>query len=85
MYEWLPYNGRYLEEVPADDAERRAWLRQQLDPRLRRAADLYRDQLLGRYGPDKGGQVRYVEAFEVCEYGSPLTEENQKQLFPFFE
>jgi LmbE family N-acetylglucosaminyl deacetylase len=85
MYEWLPYNGRYLEEVPADDAERRAWLRQRLDPRLRRAADLYRDQLLERYGPDKGRQVRYVEAFEVCEYGSPLTEENLKLLFPFFD
>jgi LmbE family N-acetylglucosaminyl deacetylase len=85
MYEWLPYNGRYLEEVPAGDAERRAWLRQRLDPRLRRAADLYREQLLKRYGPHKGQQVRYVEAFEACEYGSPLTVENQTLLFPFFD
>lgn len=36
MYEWLPYNGRYLEEVPADESERRAWLRQRLDQRMRR-------------------------------------------------
>src|SRR5689334_10381543 len=27
VYEWLPYNGRYLDQVPADPGARRAWLR----------------------------------------------------------
>jgi hypothetical protein len=34
------------------------------------------------YGPQRGA-VRYVEAFEPCEYGSPLNEENRRRLFPF--
>jgi LmbE family N-acetylglucosaminyl deacetylase len=84
MYEWLPYNGRYLEQVPADVTQRRAWLRQRQDARLRRAADLYRPQLVERYGEERGRQVQYAEAFEVCEYGSPLTEENRQTLFPVF-
>ena len=28
--------------------------------------------------------VRYAEAFEACEYGSPLSGENVPRLFPFF-
>ena len=50
MYEWLPYNGRYLEEVPTGESDRRAWLRQRLDQRMRRQADLYRAQLVKFYG-----------------------------------
>lgn len=84
FYEWLPYNGRYLEEVPADPSERRAWLRSRAEPRLRRVADLYRAQLIEHYGAERGRQVQYAEAFEVCEYGAPLTEENRGRLFPFF-
>src|SRR6516164_8757202 len=35
FYEWLPFNGRYLDQVPAGDAERRAWLGERLRKRLR--------------------------------------------------
>ncbi|GIX06100.1 MAG: hypothetical protein KatS3mg115_0503 [Candidatus Poribacteria bacterium] len=28
VYEWLPYNGGYLDEVPFDPQERREWLPQ---------------------------------------------------------
>jgi len=82
MYEWLPYNGLYLEQVPADRAARRSWLRQFLDSRLRQDADLFREKLSELYGPEKGAAVRYAEAFEGCEYGSPLSGENVARLFP---
>ncbi|MBX3013233.1 MAG: PIG-L family deacetylase [Caldilineaceae bacterium] len=84
VYEWLPYNGRYLEEVPAALPQRRAWLRQRLEPRLQRQADLYREQLIDLYGAERGQRVQYAESFEACEYGTPLTVENRQQLFPFF-
>lgn len=84
MYEWLPYNGGYLEEVPADVSQRRAWLRERLDGRMRSVADQYRDKLIELYGEERGRQVKYAEAFEGCEYGSPLTEQNRARLFPFF-
>lgn len=83
VYEWLPYNGRYLEEVPDTVEERRAWLRQRLEPRLRRQADLYRALLIARYGEAKGQQIQYAESFEACEYGAPLTAEMAARLFPF--
>jgi len=83
VYEWLPYNGRYLEEVPDGAAARRAWLRQRLEERLRRQADLYRTQLIARYGEAQGRQIRYAESFEACEYGAPLTAALAAQLFPF--
>lgn len=83
VYEWLPYNGRYLEEVPADPDERFQWLRSRYEARLRRVADLYRDRLIERYGAERGRQVQYAEAFEACEYGSPLTADAQAHLFPF--
>lgn len=83
VYEWLPYNGRYLDQVPADPAARRVWLRQYMDARMRRDADRYRDLLIARYGEQAGRAVRYAEAFEGCEYGAPLTEQNIGRLFPF--
>lgn len=84
MYEWLPYNGQYLDEVPEDPQHRRDWLRTRLEPRLRRVADLYRDRLIEDYGEERGQQIQYAEAFEVCEYGAPLTEELRRKLFPFY-
>jgi LmbE family N-acetylglucosaminyl deacetylase len=83
VYEWLPYNGRYLEEVPADLASRRNWLRSRYEARLRRAAELYRAQLIQLYGVQRGQAVQFAEAFEACEYGLPLTESNRSALFPF--
>ena len=85
VYEWLPYNGRYLDQVPATPDERRAWLGQQRSYRFRQAADLYRDKLVAVYGEERGRAVQHAEAFEACEYGTPLSDENRSRLFPFFD
>jgi LmbE family N-acetylglucosaminyl deacetylase len=79
-------------EAPPDPTERRAWLRERFELRLRHLADLYRDQLIEFYGEEKGRQIKYAEAFEACEYGRlpmhigpTLTDEKRKQYFPFFD
>jgi len=79
-------------ESPDDPAERRAWLRKRLEPRLSHVASLYRDKLIEFYGEEKGQQITYAEAFEVCEYGrlpmdiGPiLSDDERKRLFPFFD
>lgn len=84
FYEWLPYNGRQLDQVPAGEGERREWLRKRWEPYMLRNATLYRGLLERQYGAERAAQVRYAEAFEGCEYGSALTQENIRQLFPFF-
>ena len=42
----------------------------------------YRDKLVERYG-EKGETVLFAEAYEVSEYGSPLTDEIMKKVFTF--
>ena len=79
VYEWLPYNALRENEVPASEKDRRAWLEERYAARMRADADRFRELLIKRYGSDRGQKVVYAEAFEGCEYGSPLRED----LFPF--
>lgn len=83
MYEWLPYNYGILSEVPESEEERRKWLAKQYKPTFAEVADRFRNELLERYGEDHGSEIQYAEAFEECEYGGDLTEENKEVLFPF--
>jgi LmbE family N-acetylglucosaminyl deacetylase len=83
FYEWLPYNAGYLDQVPVGDAERRAWLGERMRRRIAPLADRYRDLLLRIYAPLRGTEVRYIEAFEVSEYGAPLDAAAWRRLFPF--
>ncbi|MBN1642212.1 MAG: PIG-L family deacetylase [Anaerolineae bacterium] len=83
FYEWLPYNAGVADQVPEGDAERRAWLAQVRDARMRRVAERYRARLIERYGEARGGAVQYAEAFEICEYGAALDAAALERLFPF--
>ncbi len=83
MYEWLPFNRGELDQVPATDAERRAWLGK--TRMMRSDADPYRDKLIEIYGNETGNKIRYCEAFQDSGYGSPLTKENIIYYFPFLK
>ena len=83
FYEWLPSNAGYLDDVPLGAAERRRWLAERIARRLRPLAGRYRDLLVQTYGPERGPKIRYIEAFEVSEYGAPLDEAARTRLFPF--
>lgn len=83
FYEWLPFNAGHLDEVPEDEAARRAWLADRIHRRLRPLADRYRDLVVKTYGPERGNAVRYIEAFEVSEFGAPLDAPALARLFPF--
>jgi hypothetical protein len=45
-------------------------------------ADRYRSKLIEIYGPDKAKEIKYAEAFELCEYGRRPSREELKRLFP---
>lgn len=79
FYEWLPWIGGYADEVPSGSAERKTWLREKrwgsVSPALVPALEKW-------YGNPKASQATYVEAFEVCEYGSRPSEADIKRLFP---
>jgi N-acetylglucosamine malate deacetylase 1 len=81
FYEWLPYNGGYLDQVPRDDAGRRQWLAARIRSRLHTAADRFGALLTEVYGASSGKRVEYLEAFEACEYGAPLDAAANSRLF----
>lgn len=81
MYEWLPWIGGYIEEVPERPEARRAWLeeryraRSNISPAVRAALEKW-------YGPERAQQVQHAEAFEIAEYGHQPSDEEIRRLFP---
>jgi hypothetical protein len=66
------------EKVPQDPAARKAWLRaERSNPRLN---DEAKASFAKWYGAAK--TPKYLEAFEICEYGRRPTEDEIRQLFP---
>jgi LmbE family N-acetylglucosaminyl deacetylase len=76
------YEGIYPTD-PAGRQKRRDEVRQSLARRYANMATQYRDVLTKYYGADRAKNVKYAQAFEVCEYGRRPTEAELKQLFPF--
>lgn len=74
----------FMKPIPKDDAGRKAWVIQTHGARYAAVANRFREALVKWYGDKRGKDVRYAEAFEVCEYGRRPTPEELKKLFPFF-
>ncbi|MFQ6036235.1 MAG: PIG-L deacetylase family protein [Sedimentisphaerales bacterium] len=73
--------------IPKNDAEMQAALkrlRRGFGNRFAATANKYRDKLIELYGQKKGRQIKYAEAFQVCEYGRRPSLAELKKLFPFF-
>ena len=82
MYEWLPWIGGDLSEVPEGAQERIQWLAKTRAGNV--SADM-RKSLEKWYGPQKAAEVKYAEAFEVCEYGTQPDEAMIRRLFPMLK
>ena len=79
FYEWLPWIGRNTDEVPEGKSERLDWLKKTrgsgISPEVKISLQKW-------YGSVKADQVKFAEAFEICEYGSRPNEQDIKRLFP---
>jgi LmbE family N-acetylglucosaminyl deacetylase len=79
MYEWLPWIGHYLDQVPKSKADRIKWLAYRtarpIQPDVRLSLEKW-------YGPAKASRIDYAEAFEICEYGAQPSDAEIKRLFP---
>ena len=81
MYEWLPYNGGRLGEVPAQESERLAWLSGERLAADARTAQQARSAL-ARFYRDRAQAVSHAEAFEICELGARPADVELATLFP---
>jgi LmbE family N-acetylglucosaminyl deacetylase len=82
FYEWLPWIGKYESEVPQSADERIEWLKSK---RTGQVSEKAKNSLEKWYGPQKSSQVKYVELFEICEYGSQPSEGEIRRLFPMLK
>jgi len=82
FYEWLPHNN-FCEHPPEGSAPRRRWMGERFREWIAPLADDHRNLIVKTYGAEHGQKIRYIEAFEPCEYGAPLDEGNRLRLFPF--
>ena len=79
VYEWLPWIGHYLNEVPKNKSDRLKWLATKwVEP----ITPAIKTSLAKWYGEDNAAQAKYAEAFEICEYGTQPDEAEIRRLFP---
>jgi len=78
FFEWLPWLDGQLENVPKSEPERLKWLAESRKGNISKEAKA----LLFYWYGSKAGQVKYAEAFEICEYGSYPNDDEIKRIFP---
>ena len=88
MYEWLPWtNGGddNLEKIPTKNNERRKWLSKKIKNRSSDINSQKRNSLVKWYGKDLAKTVKYIESFEVAEYGMQPTDKDLRSFFPMLK
>ena len=82
FFEWLPYTLCQEKTFPTEPAAQREYVKQFYCQFNGPLADRYRELVVKTYGETRGRTIRLIEAFEPCEYGSPMTDETRRRLFP---
>lgn len=79
FYEWLPWIANDPDPIPEGKEERITWLKSKRtsapNPAVMKSLEAW-------YGKEKAAQVKFAEAFEICEYGSRPSREDLLRLFP---
>ncbi len=81
FYEWLPYNRGKLEDIPKTWEERKKYLKDNWLKYYLVQTEIIRKNLLVRYG-EKASSIKYVESFELSEYGRQPEKGELNELFP---
>jgi LmbE family N-acetylglucosaminyl deacetylase len=81
VFEFLPYNERIEDQIPADETGKPGWLRGWFSRHISPRADRFRDALERAYGKDRAAEIRHVEAYEISEYASRLDDASRRRLF----
>ena len=80
----LGYPEIYQKRFVNDKVKRKELLGTVWRNRQGRIATNYRDALVKWYGEEKAANIKYAEAFEICEYGHQPSTVLLRELFPFF-
>ena len=69
---------------PEKRAERQKQVRENFTKRQQGLTERFKSKIGQFYPGEKGSRIKFVEAFELCEYGSQANSNEIKRLFPFF-
>ena len=83
VFQWLPYLEGTLADVPAEEAPRKAWLKDWYTAIIGPRADRCREALRRIYSIGRTDTVDLVEMFEISEHGGVLTDSLRDKLFPW--
>ncbi len=85
FYEWMPWTVGKDGEVPEGAEDRKKWLKKVFGAfQGSSISDEHRKSLEKWYGK-KAKDVKFSEAFEVCEYGKQPNDEEIRRLFPMLK
>jgi len=79
FFEWLPWTSGKLDQVPDTEKERLEWLAEWRKPGK---TEEVQKSLVKWYGEEEAVEIRYAEAFEICEYGRRPSDDEIRMLFP---
>lgn len=79
------WQGRYMPGVPDEPQARADYILNNMIERNAAVADQYRERLIELYGEERGSQIQYAEAFEICQYGRQPSIDELKAIFPTFD
>ena len=82
---WATRDFEKVVPVPKEGEARKQYEKQakeRITSRNIAVADKYRSKLTELYGEEKGKNIKYAEAFELCEYGQRPSADELKKLFP---
>ena len=82
FFEWLPWTSGKLDQVPKTNEERLKWLAEWRKPGVNEKT---RESLIKWYGKEKADRAKYAEGFEICEYGRKPSDEEIREMFPFYK
>jgi LmbE family N-acetylglucosaminyl deacetylase len=76
-------SGELLPSEPEKQKARQKQVRDGFANRYAGQARRFKKELTDWYGADKAQQIKYAEAFEICEYGKQPDHAELARLFPF--
>ncbi len=82
VFEWLAFEARLLDSVPAGQQDRLEWLKTWFTRQIGPRADRYRDALITALGETRGREISLIEMFEISEYASQPDTKQGRALFP---
>ena len=83
VFQWLPFLEGTAADVPTEETEQLAWLKEWYTRTIRPRADRCRDALRHIYSIHRTDTIDLVEMFEISEHGGALTDSLRTKLFPW--